>query len=86
VDARNPSYQFFWWPRRLPRILVRALLSFSMALVVVILVGLAMPGNVGGALHHAAVALMLTPIVGLMWFIVRMPTTISEDDGPYEIG
>lgn len=86
MSAEDPSYQFYWWPRRLPRIVVRALLSFSIALGVVILIGLAMPGNFGGALHHASVALMLTPIVGMMWFIARMSTTISEDDGPYEIG
>lgn len=70
----------------MPRVLVRALLSFSIALIVVILIGLAMPGNFEGALHYAAVALMLTPIVGMMWFIARMPTTINEDDGPYEVG
>lgn len=86
MNARDPSYQFYWWPRPLPRILVRALLSFSIALVVVILTWLALPGSFGGALHHAAVALMLTPMVGMIWFIARMPTTINEDDGPYEIG
>jgi hypothetical protein len=86
VSTKDPSYQFFWWPRRLPRILVRALLAFGIALVVVILAGLALPGNFGGALHHAAVALMLTPVVGMMWFIACMPTTINKDDGPYEIG